>query len=40
MYEAFQDRYGEQDTKSEGGVVVIPYVDSRETWIKLFGPKD
>ena len=40
MYKAFEDRYGEQDTKSKGGVVVIPYVDSRETWIKLFGPKD
>ena len=40
MYKAFEARYGEQDTKSKGGVVVIPYVDSLETWIKLFGPKD
>ena len=40
MYTAFEARYGEQDTKSKGGVVVIPYVDSLETWIKLFGPKD
>lgn len=40
MYKVFEARYGEQDTKSKGGVVVIPYVDSLETWIKLFGAKD
>jgi hypothetical protein len=40
MYNEFEARYGEQDRESKGGVVVIPYVDSRETWIKLFGRKD
>jgi hypothetical protein len=40
LYKELEARHGEQDTESKGGVVVIPTVDSRETWIKLFGPKD
>jgi hypothetical protein len=40
MYKELDARHGEQNTESKGGVVVIPTVDSRETWIKLFGRKD
>ena len=39
-YSDLERRFGTHDQESKGGVVVVPTVDSFETWMKLFGPKD
>jgi hypothetical protein len=40
MYNSYEAQYGEQESKSKGGVVIIPTVPDFETWVRLFGPKD
>jgi hypothetical protein len=39
-YSDLEARFGPQEQSKPCGVVVIPEVDSLETWLKLFGPKD
>jgi hypothetical protein len=39
-YADLESQFGTRDKESKGGVVIIPTVDSFETWMKLFGPKD
>jgi hypothetical protein len=39
-YRDLESRFGLQEQSKPGGVLVIPEVDSLETWMKLFGPKD
>lgn len=40
IYADLESQFGTQDKESKGGVIVIPTVDSFETWMKLYGPKD
>lgn len=40
MYKAYEAQFGEQESKSKGGVVVIPTVNNFEEWMILFGRKD
>lgn len=37
-YRSVEGRYGPQDSKTDAGFLVIPYVETLEQWMALWGP--